>query len=229
MVQEFAPLDLDWPEGDNSTDTVFGDYHFNLTTLEHFNYTLYENGTMSNGSKCYLTFEPYIPVYLFPNGTFENATKCYTATEPIGVRGNTGIGMAVAFGVSLVLILTALTKHGRQYLPREKRFYPIGRRWQWYWGCIVCACALISLFINIDVDRYRVQELPIIVTSFFFYLMNMATMALVWEAVRHWGSWLERQYVDPNPFVLNEEDRRAKVEFYLPLWFYFLFWMVSVF
>src|SRR5262249_55605046 len=159
----------------------------------------------------------YAPVELFENGTWVNASTCYTSTQPIGTRGFTGIGFATAFGVSLVLILTCLAKHGRHYLPHERRFYPIGRRWQWYWGCFVCACAIAGLFMNIDVDRFHVQGLPIIVTTFFFYLMCMGTTALVWEAVRHWGSWQERQYIDPNPFVYPDDDKRSKIEFYLPL------------
>lgn len=218
---------LAFPGGDNSTDTVFGGIHFNLTTLEHWNYTYYSNGTLSNNSRCYLTYEPYQPQLLISNGTFINATKCYSAVDPIGVRGYTGIGFAAVYAVGLMLTLTALAKHGRLYLPKEKRFYPIGRRWQWYWACFVCACALISLFTNIDIDRYHVVELPIIVTSFFWFLICQGTIALVWESVRHWGSWQERQFIDPNPFVYRTDDRRAKVEFYLPLWFYFWTWMVS--
>ncbi|KAL7791809.1 hypothetical protein V8C43DRAFT_63583 [Trichoderma afarasin] len=216
---------LAFPGGDNSTDTVFGGIHFNLTTLEHWNYTYYSNGTLSNNSRCYLTYEPYQPQLLISNGTFINATKCYSAVDPIGVRGYTGIGFAAVYAIGLMLTLTALAKHGRLYLPKEKRFYPIGRRWQWYWACFVCACALISLFTNIDIDRYHVVELPIIVTSFFWFLICQGTIALVWESVRHWGSWQERQFIDPNPFVYRTDDRRAKVEFYLPLWFYFWTWM----
>ncbi|KAF4121623.1 Protein of unknown function (DUF2434) [Geosmithia morbida] len=216
---------ISFPAGDNDTDTIFGSTHFNLTTLVHFNYTVYSNGTLSNNSKCYLTYEPYVPALLFPNGTFVNGTGCYNGINPIGDRGRTGIGMAAAFGVCLVLLLTCLAKHGPQHLPREKRFAPLGRRWQWYWGLFVCSCALVSLFLNIDVDRYKVQQLPIIVTTFFYYLMCMGSMALVWEAVRHWGSWMERQYIDPNPFVLRDDDRRSKIEFWLPLWCYLLIWM----
>ena len=220
--------EIDFPEGDNKTDVFFGGAHFNRTVLEDYNYKFYGNGTISNGSKCYLTFKPYAPALLINiNGTFVNSTKCDTSVDPIGTRGITGLAFAGCFGVTMVLILTCLAKHGRQYLPREQRFYPIGRRWQWYYGLIVCACALVSLFLNVDVDRFRVQGLPIVVTVFFWYLMCMGTTALVWEAVRHWGSWLERQYLDPNPFALPDDDRRSKVEFYLPLFFYLLWWMVS--
>lgn len=216
---------VSFPDGSNDTDTVLGGNHFNLTTLEHWNYTLYSNGTLSNWSKCWLVYEPYQPALLYENGSFVNATKCYSAVDPIGVRGYTGIGMAVGFGLCLVAVLTCLAKHGKIYLRKESRFYPIGRRWQWYWGAFTCAAALISLFINVDVDRYHVQELPLIVTVFFYYMICWGTVALVWEAVRHWGSWLQRQYVDPDPFIVNDDDRRAKIEFFLPLWFYFWLWL----
>ncbi|PNY29624.1 Uncharacterized protein TCAP_00461 [Tolypocladium capitatum] len=216
---------LAFPGGDNDTDTVFGGVHFNTTTLHHWNYTYYSNRTLSNDSECWLTFPPYEPQLLLTNGSFVNATSCYNSVNPIGSRGYTGIGFSVFFGLGLVLTVTVLAKHGALYLPKERRFYPIGRRWQWYWACFVCACALVSLFTNVDVDRYYLQELPIIVSIFFWFLTCLGTVALTWEAVRHWGSWLERQYVDPNPFIYSNGDRRSQVEFWTPLWFYFWLWM----
>ncbi len=217
---------LAFPSGDNSSDTVIGNVHLNLTTLDHWNYTLYSNGTLSNGSWCLLTFSPYTPVYVLPNGTFLNVTWCWSPTEPIGVRGGVAIGYALLFGVALVLTLVNLTKHGKLHLPAEKRFFPIGRRWQWYWASWVSATALISLLTCVDVDRYFLPELPIVLTSFFWYLMQMGAIAVVWEAVRHWGSWMERQFIDPDPFALRDDDSRSKIEFYLPLLFYLLLWLV---
>ncbi len=214
-----------FPQGSNASDTVIGDIHFNLTTLEHWNYTLYDNGTLSNGSWCILTFEPYTPSLLHPNGSFINATWCYTPINPLGTRGKIGVGFAVGFGLLLVTTLMSLRKHGRLFLPAEKRFRPIGRRWQWYWGILTCITALISLFTAVDVDRYYMPEIPIVLTSFFWYLMQMCTMALVWEAVRHWGSWMERQFIDPDPFVLPQDGRRYLFEFFIPLVFYLFLWL----
>ena len=214
-----------FPGGANSSDTVLAGIHFNLTTLEHFNYTLYSNGTLSNGSKCMLVFEPWEPKLLYPNGTFINATSCYSPVNPIGLRAKIGIGFAVAFGFLLMGTIMALRKHGRLFLPAERRFRPIGRRWQWYWGILTAVAAIISLFMNIDVDRYYLPELPIVLTSFFWYLLQMCTVALVWEAIRHWGSWQERQYIDPNPFILSQDDRRAMFEFFIPLVFYLFLWL----
>lgn len=211
--------------GDNPNVTIIGGIPFNLTTLEHFNFTLYDNGTLSNGSWCMLTFGKYYPALIEPNGTWINGTSCYSPTEPIGTRGVVGICFAVAYGLSLVFIMLNLTRHGKQYLPTEKRFYPIGRRWQWYWAAWVCATACISLFTGVDVDRFRVSELPIVLNAFFWYLMQMGTMCCVWEAVRHWGSWMERQFIDPNPFVLQQTDKRGRFEFFLPLVFYAWVWL----
>ncbi|KAL2163852.1 hypothetical protein VTH06DRAFT_5911 [Thermothelomyces fergusii] len=218
---------LSFPPGTpgNLSDTVIDSVHFNLTTLQHWNYTYFSNGTLSNGSWCFLTFPPYTPAYVFPNGTFVNATKCWSPTESIRERGGVAIGYAVLFGIALVLTLVNLHKHGRLHLPAEKRFYPIGRRWQWYWASFVCATAMVSLFVSIDVDRYYLPEIPVILTTFFWYLMQMGTIALVWEAVRHWGSWMERQFIDPDPFTLRQDDGRAKVELYLPLLFYLFLWL----
>ncbi|KAI1822214.1 hypothetical protein F4861DRAFT_515656 [Xylaria intraflava] len=215
-----------WPSGANATDTVIGGVHFNVTTLNHFNYTLYEgNWTLSNWSHCYLADQPYTPPLLLNNGTFVNTTSCYLATQPAGGRGYTGVGFAVVFALSLVFVLVNLTRHGRLYLPAEKRFYAIGRRWQWYWAIFVCVFNLIGLFTGIDVDRYRVVELPLVLNVFFWFLTNMASLALVWESVRHWGSWMERQFIDPNPFVLQQTDKRGMFEFWLPLFFYLWWWL----
>ncbi|KAK1708819.1 hypothetical protein BDP67DRAFT_621270 [Colletotrichum lupini] len=216
---------LAYPQGANDSDTILGGVHFNLTVLRFWNYTLYTNGTVSNGSNCYVTQQPYTPVYLLPNGTFQNSTWCYDPVNPIGKRAGVGVGFGVVYAFALRFVLANLNRHGRHYLPTTKRFYPIGRRWQWYYAILVCVSAFISLFTNIDVDRFYVIGLPIIINSFFWYLMQMFTIALVWEAVRHWGSWSERQAIDPDPFSLREGDRRSKLEFWMPLWFYLWLWL----
>ncbi|GKT82378.1 hypothetical protein Ct61P_00228 [Colletotrichum tofieldiae] len=217
------------PPGANASDTVLGGVHFNRTVLDFWNYTLYTNGTVSNGSNCYVTEQPHTPVYLFPNGSFVNSTWCYDPINPIGTRAGVGVGFGVVYGMALMLVLANLKKHGKSYLPASKRFYPIGRRWQWYYAIMVCVAAFISLFTNIDVDRFYVIGLPIIINSFFWFLLQQFTMALVWEAVRHWGSWSERQAIDPDPFSLREGDRRSKIEFWTPLWFYLWLWLAATF
>lgn len=214
--------------GDNSTDVIIGDVHFNLTTLNHWNYTLYDNGTISNGSECFLTFAPYTPSLVYPNGTFINRTSCYTPIKPIATRGGVGLAFACLFALSLICTLINLTRHGRLYLPVEKRFYPIGRRWQWYWAIFMAATAMVGLFFGVDVDRFYLPELPIVINSFFWFLLQMGTMACVWEGARHWGSWMERQFIDPNPFVLQQTDRRGMFELLLPLFFYLWLWLVSL-
>jgi hypothetical protein len=219
---------IKFPGGDNSSDTLIDGRHFNISILQQWNYTLYSNGTISNGSYCFITFAPYTPTGLLSNGTFLNSTWCYSPVRSIGPRASIGVGFVCMFGLGLLLSLASLTKLGRLHLPASKRFFPIGRRWQWYWAIFVCATAIISLVSTVDVDRYYLPEIPLIITNFFWLLMEEATLALVWEAVRHWGSWRERQIVDASPFALRIDDRRAKVEFWMPLVFYFWLWMVNM-
>lgn len=218
---------LAFPAGDHASDTLINGIHFNLSTLEHWNYTYYSNQTLSNGSRCFLAFEPYVP-YLLENGTFLNSTTCYSAIQPLAARAQAGLFFACLFALSIILTLVNLRKHGRLFLPAQKRFRAVGRRWQWYWMLFVAGCALVSGVANVDVDRYYLPELPIVLSGFFWFLMLPTTMCVVWESVRHWGAWQERQLVDPNPFLWPQDDGRSRTEFWLPLLFYFWVWMVRL-
>ncbi|KAF2086325.1 hypothetical protein K490DRAFT_44412 [Saccharata proteae CBS 121410] len=215
---------LQFPGGDNSTDTVLNGVHFNLTALERFNYTIYDNGTISNRSKCYLIFDHYQPSML-SNGSWINGTSCYLPYYGIRTRAKTGIAFAALFTITIMFTLVNLRKHGRLFLREDKRFRVIGRRWQWYWMCFVAACGIISTITGIDVDRDYLQNIPIVLQGFFYCLMLPGTLAMVWEATRHWGSWQERQICDRDPFLLPQDDRRGKVEFFLPLIFYLFAWL----
>lgn len=176
---------VQFPQGQNSTDVLINHVHFNRTALNFFNYTLYDNGTLSNGSNCYLTFNAYQPSML-SNGTFINGTSCYSPYYGIAQRGKLGIAFACLFAASIVFTLVNLRKHGRLFLPSEKRFRAIGRRWQWYWLTFVAACGMISGVTGVDVDRDYLQSLAIVLNGFFYYLMMPGLLAAVWEAVRHW-------------------------------------------
>ncbi|EEQ85720.1 hypothetical protein, variant [Blastomyces dermatitidis ER-3] len=216
---------LSFPEnGDNATDTVINYVHFNRTALEYFNYILYSNGTLSNGSNCWLSFGMYQPSML-SNGSFINATSCYFPVEGLEARGSAGIAFASMFAITIMFTLINLRKHGKRFLPLEKRWRVIGRRWQWYWMLFVAACGTISCFMGIDVDRNYLQGLALSLQSLFFYLLLPGLLAAVWEGVRHWGSWQERQICDRDTVAFSEASTREKQEFYLPLIFYLFGWL----
>jgi hypothetical protein len=212
--------------GDNSSETIVNGIHFNKTALDLFNYTLYSNNTLSNNSNCYLIFGEYQPSILF-NGTIVNGTNCAAPILPLKTRGKLAAVFGALFGITLMFTLINLKRHGQQFLREDKRFRLVGRRWQWYWMIITAACGMISTITSIDVDRDYLQDLAIILQGFFFMVMGQATVAAIWEGVRHWGSWQERQICDRDPFSLPQDDRRGKMEFYMPLAFYFFAFMVS--
>ncbi|KAF4832877.1 hypotheticall protein [Colletotrichum tropicale] len=223
---------LPLPDGANASDTVLGGVHFNRTVLDFWNYTLYSNNTLSNGSNCFLTQQPYTPVALLPNGSFVNSTWCYDPIRSIGPRAKAGVAIGVVYAVALMLILACLKKHGRQYLPTTKRFYPVGKRWQWYYAILVCVAAFISLFMTIDVDRFWVVGLPIIINSFFWYLLQQFTMALVWEAnffliiPRNWGE-IEKQR-SPDQTAARAEPNATDVRFKVATFCLVICWLTIV-
>ncbi|KAK2743252.1 hypothetical protein FQN57_004941 [Myotisia sp. PD_48] len=210
---------LSFPDGNNATDTIINDIHFNRTALDHFNYTLYSNGTLSNGSNCWLAFEIYKPHMLW-NGTFVNATSCYSPIKGLEARGTTGIAFASLFAATILFLVINLRKHGERLLPLEKRWTILGRRSQWYWMLFLATCGCISCFMSIDVDRDYLQSTAIVLQSFFYHLMLPIMLAVIWEAVRHWGSWQERQILDNDLFTFPAASTREKQELYMPLIFY---------
>lgn len=160
--------------------------NLNLTALQRWGYTFYDgNRTLSNGSDCYLAFEKYVPL-VFPNGTFANATSCYAPINPIRLRGSLALVFGSLFAVAILFTTINLRKHGKIYLPREKQWTAVGRRWQWYWMLFAAACGTTSCFTGVDVDRDYVLGLPMSLQCFFLTLMNPGLNAAVWESVRHW-------------------------------------------
>ena len=217
---------LKFPAGLNASDTLINGVHFNLSTLNHYNYTYHSNKTLSNASNCWLVFDDFTPT-LLSNGTFVNGTSCYDPYYGIGQRSILSIVFSCLFLASVVFTTVNLRKHGRLFLPSEKRFKAIGRRWQWYWMFFVAACGAISGFTGIDIDRDYLQSISLVLQNFFYFLMIPSTLATVWEGVRHWGSWQERQMVDRDAFSLPQEGTRDRKEFWMPLIFYLFAFLVS--
>ena len=185
MVQ-LEPRELvPFPAGDNASDVLINGEHFNRTALQLYQYALWTNGTLSNESDCYLVFDNFHPI-LYGNGSVVNGTSCYVPFYHIRQRGILGIVLACLFATSIVFSCVNLRKHGRLFLPTHRRFRAIGRRWQWYWVIVTAACATISGFMSIDVDRDYLQALPIVLQNFFYFLMTPAILAAIWESVRHW-------------------------------------------
>lgn len=191
----------------NSSHIQFEGQVFNETLLHKFGYGIYSNGTLSNSSRCYLVFNVYRP-WMAPNGSVFNGTSCDSPINPIATRGALGITFAVLYAVAIVFVCIHLRKHGATHLPAEKRWRLVSRRWQWYWLLATCACGMISGFTAIDIDRDYLMGTPFVLSVLFYWVMVPTTLAAVWETTRHWGSFMERQIVEGNPFELSQEDRR---------------------
>lgn len=129
----------------------------------------------------------------------------------------------------IVLALTCLSKHGKNHLPAERRFRLVSRRWVWYWLLVTAVVGIISGLTSVDVDRDYLQGIALILQNVFYYVMLPASLASIWEMTRHWGSLCERILVDEDTFRFRDDDRRSKIEFYLPLVFYLFGFLVRLF
>jgi hypothetical protein len=222
--------------GANATDVIVNEVHFNRTTLDLYKYTLYSNGTLSNGTDCYLAFREFQP-RMDENGTFVNGISCYAPIHGIGQHASIGMAFTAFFALSLFLTSLNLRKHGRKYLPGRTT----GRQLKWLWLLFVAACGLISCIMTVDVDRSHIQGTSLILQSVFYTLMAPGLMAAVWEAVRHWytslshpvfsfiahfctdngrASWQERQILDRDPYAFEKRSSRRRQESFLPFLFY---------
>ena len=183
-LREQIPYPMNGP---NTSMTVVNGHMYNLTTLRTYNFSIYDNGTISNDSWCYLTLPGVFSMpQIFANGSIVNGTSCYSPYWNVQQRGGIGIGFGVLYAMSIMFTLACLHKHGKLFLPQQKRFRAVGRRWQWYWMLFVAACGTIGGISSVDVDRDYLQSSGLIIQTFFWYLMVPGLLATVWEGVRHW-------------------------------------------
>ena len=211
---------LQFPDNDgNHSHTFINGKPFNQLALVSFNYTLYSNSTVSNGTNCYLVFGKYAPVFL-DNGTWINGTSCFIPYYPIRAIGGLWIAFAVAFGVMLVFAALNLWKHGKRHCPRRNLPKPMGRRRPWYWMIVVSACGIASSTAGVNADRIYLPDTSVVLQSFFFTVLLPAALAMVWETSRHWGSFHKRLLKDSS--TLRRNLGRDRVEFWLPVAFYLL-------
>ncbi|RDW68073.1 hypothetical protein BP6252_09469 [Coleophoma cylindrospora] len=176
---------MSYPPGDNSSDALVGGEHYNLTTLLYWNYTYYSNQTISNGSSCLLIFPPYMP-RLLSNGTFLNSTSCYSPILPLGKRSKIGIGFSVFFLFSLILTLVNFNKSNQPIHPPAKGLLAARRR-QCFWLLLTNACGLVAGIVGVDVDRYYLSELPLVLYNVLWLLAVLTTLACVWESLWLWS------------------------------------------
>lgn len=116
-VREIEP----YQPGTDATDVIINEVHMNRTALTHYNYTLYSNGTLSNGTNCYLTFQNYQPYLVPTNGSFVNGTSCYAPIHPVGRHAAAGMTFAIFFVLSIIVSMANLHNHGTCYLSVDKR------------------------------------------------------------------------------------------------------------
>ncbi|KAK9368770.1 hypothetical protein V1509DRAFT_60498 [Lipomyces kononenkoae] len=205
--------------------------NYNDTVLQDYGYELYGNGTLSNGTDCYLSFGQFLP-FIAENGTVFNGTVCDYPYYGIKARGAVGLVFATLAILLLPASMYNLRRHGARHVQYEhKRFRLIGRRWQWYWLFLVHVLSAVAGFLSIDIDRDYIQGTSLTAYGAIYSTILPVCLASVWEMTRHWGSFEERRRFEADPFRYRHNDVRSKVHLFMPLIFYlfgFLLFLLTV-
>ncbi|KAK9452765.1 hypothetical protein V1511DRAFT_506921 [Dipodascopsis uninucleata] len=202
----------------SAPEPIFNDY--DPEVLLDWGYRLYDNGTLSNSTQCYLSFGNFQPI-IEVNGTVVNGTSCDYPYYHMKSRGAIGITLAVLAMASLPVSLYHLRKHGMRHGHEHKQFRVVGRRWQWYWLLVLQAlCAVVGYF-SIDIDRDYLQGTSLTIYGAVLSAMLPIALAAVWEKTRHWCAFEERKIYEDDPFRFGKNDRRSTVQILVPIGFYF--------
>lgn len=186
---------IPFPDIDSNTDTLAlnGVVLHNISTFQRLNYTLYTNLTLSNDQTgdCWLAgLDGISPPVLLPTGNkteLINGTSCFTPVRGLQQHGMLGIVLAMLFVLALLCTVHNLRRHARRKLAQAGNGgSSSSSRRQWFWLLLVAACGMVSGFMAIDVDRYYLPGLPLVLQSLFFYVMMPMLMAAVWEGLYHW-------------------------------------------
>lgn len=102
------------------------------------------------------------------------------------------ITLGILSALSVVPTLFNLRKHeGRSAREGKRR-----ERVVWYWILFLEGVMAVSAFAGTDVDRYFLQEMPIVLQCFFYTLMVPVGLVMVWEGARNWERAHGRRVVD---------------------------------
>ncbi|KAL1975601.1 hypothetical protein VTN31DRAFT_3993 [Thermomyces dupontii] len=162
---------IPFPDIDSNTDTLAlnGVVLHNISTFQRLNYTLYTNLTLSNDQTgdCWLAgLDGISPPVLLPTGNkteLINGTSCFTPVRGLQQHGMLGIVLAMLFVLALLCTVHNLRRHARRKLAQAGNGgSSSSSRRQWFWLLLVAACGMVSGFMAIDVDRYYLPGLPLV-------------------------------------------------------------------
>ncbi|EPY50833.1 fungal protein [Schizosaccharomyces cryophilus OY26] len=189
-----------------------------LETFERFFYQVYGNGTVGNGTHCYLWRQHNWPS-ITEEGTVLDGVNCDSPVKKLAGHGAVGI---VSACLGFLLIPFLLMNIGKFNVPGAQKGFQ--RRAEFYWMILLILVLAVSGFAYIDVDRNPVQGLSMCIFSFCFH-SNVPILVLVyWHYVSTFGfiRWRELTVVGREADGSERRKRIETMEYGMPIVMYIL-------
>lgn len=211
-------------------------------TLSKMNYWVdEENGTLTNGADCFLSFGDYKPnfVYIeYLDVTVVNGTTCDSPYYSIGAKG--GFGLLLSIGITAAMLVTFfnLRKHGMNFMhepkaeelmsqggrpSKTKKAEPgwlRGRRLPWFLLLVMGLMQILTGFFAVDIDRNYIQGTAVGMYGVFLSVCPVLGLMVSWEYIRRWGFFEERKLLEQDPYAIDQTDLKSKARIIPPILFY---------
>ncbi|KAG5356854.1 hypothetical protein CKK34_6234 [Yarrowia sp. E02] len=226
--------------GSGMDGPVFTDY--DPVIMEKLNLHVdVENGTLTNGPQCWLSFGDHVPkfVHIEYLDTYAiDGTTCDSPYYSMGAKGYLGALLSVGITAAMLVTFFNLRKHGMNFMHEPKAEELMsqggrpsktktaepgwirGRRLPWFLLLILGLMQILTGFFAVDIDRNYIQGTAVGMYGVFLSVCPVLGLMVSWEFIRRWGFFEERKLLEQDPYAIDQTDLKSKARIIPPIVFY---------
>lgn len=226
--------------GSGMDGPVFTDYDPKI--MEQLNLHVdIENGTLTNGPQCWLSFGDHIPTFVpieYLDTYAINGTTCDSPYYSMGAKGYLGVMLSVGITAAMLVTFFNLRKHGMNFMHEPKAEELMsqggrpsktktaepgwirGRRLPWFLLLVMGLMQILTGFFAVDIDRNYIQGTAVGMYGVFLSVCPVLGLMVSWEFIRRWGFFEERKLLEQDPYAIDQTDLKSKARIIPPIVFY---------
>ncbi|KAG5366876.1 hypothetical protein CJU89_1322 [Yarrowia sp. B02] len=226
--------------GSGMDGPVFTDY--DPAIMEKLNLHVdVENGTLTNGPQCWLSFGDHVPTFVhieYLDTYAINGTTCDSPYYSMGSKGYLGVMLSVGIAAATLVTFFNLRKHGMNFMHEPKAEELMsqggrpsktktaepgwirGRRLPWMLLLILGLMQILTGFFAVDIDRNYIQGTAAGMYGVFLSVCPVLGLMVSWEFIRRWGFFEERKLLEQDPYAIDQTDLKSKARIIPPIVFY---------
>lgn len=200
-----------------------------------------ENGTLTNGPQCWLSFGDHVPTFVpieYLDTYAINGTTCDSPYYSMSSKGYLGVMLSVGITASMLVTFFNLRKHGMNFMhePKAEELlsqggrpsktktaepgWTRGRRLPWMLLLIMGLMLILTGFFAVDIDRNYIQGTAVGMYGVFLSVCPVLGLMVSWEFIRRWGFFEERKLLEQDPYAIDQTDLQSKARIIPPIAFY---------